>query len=578
MSLFAGIYSLQEDGGILPPPPDSVTAMTQMISRADDPVTTFASDRFFLAKVDINAFAAPGYHHAPGVHVAALAGHLLSRNEPGGTRHKELARLSRDLRRGRRKALRKCQGSFALCYYDLTAHRLVLATDKLGIRPLYYCRTPAHLYFANSLRVLEFVGNVPKRLDMQGLAEMLAFKYPLGPRTPYADIGILESAGILSCDGRAVYIGQYFRWDSLQPLSMREEEILDTAYDLFRDAVAKRYEVGKTALSLLSGGLDSRCIVMMLNQLGADFRTLTFEHGCVDEELAKRFAKKAGIDQVLVAGLGQGEMEWASRIKDVKWADEMPTEPLVFSGDGGSVGVGCEYVKAEDIRIVRQEGIDPLVHRLWEMRRPPKRFFKNAVYQHLIDALFEGIYEEFSQLACSDAGRTVHMFYMNNDQRRHLHPLFENVDLYRVEFLTPFFDAAFMELILSAPIDLFLKHGFYHKWVTRFPKVFMAVPWQTYRGHLPCPVKGNVAGPTQWERTRWARFTRSLSSLRRGVAEALTSRFPSSIMRRGPVLLAAVLHGTFLRYYGHVFANQRIVSTYERACNGVHVYPGGVRA
>jgi hypothetical protein len=578
MSLFAGIYAVQSGGRPVPPPADSVATIVRNISRAGDPVQEFSSDRFFLAKVDVGAFPAPAYHHLPGVHVAALAGQMLIDGPPGAAdRQGELVAMSSRLDEANNDGLRRCRGSFALCHYTVASHRLLLATDKLGVRPVYYSAGPDHLYFANSLRVLEAIAGVPKRLDMQGLAEIVAFKYPLGNRTPYADVKILEAAEMLSCQDGAIAKEFYFRSDTLDPLSMTEDRLLDAAYDLFREAVARRCDPQRMVVSLLSGGLDSRCIVMMLKQLGADFTALTFEHGCIDDSLARGLAEAIGVRHRVVPGFGLGEMGWSSRIRNVRWEGEKqpPATPLVFSGDGGSVGVGYVYVEENDIRALREKGVDSLAEKFWQAARPSERFYDPGVYRKLSDALHDGIREEFRRIECADAGRAVHLFYMNNDQRRHLHPLFENVDEWRVEFLTPFFDGSFMDLILSAPVDLFPRHRFYHRWAERFPKGFMAVPWQTYHGHLPCPVKGDITGQTQWDRTRTTRWVRSLPSVRRTIAQGITAGFPSSIMRRGAVLLAAALHASFLRDYGHVFADLQVVGRYERMCSGVHVYPRG---
>ena len=47
--------------------------------------------------------------------------------------------------------------------------------------------------------------------------------------------------------------------------------------------------------------------------------------------------------------------------------------------------------------------------------------------------------------------RGYHLYLMNNDQRRHLHHHFENIDRYRAEFMMPFYDAEFVKLMLSVP-------------------------------------------------------------------------------------------------------------------------------
>jgi hypothetical protein len=79
---------------------------------------------------------------------------------------------------------------------------------------------------------------------------------------------------------------------------------------------------------------------------------------------------------------------------------------------------------------------------------------------------------------------------MLNDQRPYLAETYEQIDLVRLGLALPFFDRAFLELILTAPVDGFLRHGFYNRWLAEFGRVAAGVPWQAYPGHESCYKRG----------------------------------------------------------------------------------------
>lgn len=61
-------------------------------------------------------------------------------------------------------------GQFALALWDKKQQRLVLARDRSGIRPLFYTQQAGRLAFASEVKALFSLPEVPRRIDMQGLA------------------------------------------------------------------------------------------------------------------------------------------------------------------------------------------------------------------------------------------------------------------------------------------------------------------------------------------------------------------------------------------------------------------------
>ncbi len=585
MSLFAGIYSRNRNDGCGLPDRAVIETITQVISRSKDDVRTFCTNGFFLAKIDVGAFPeaafVTGGADDAAATVATIAGHpfLAESREHSTSRQRHLELICAELDHERTDVLRDCLGAFAICCCRLPRGPLILATDRVGNRPLYYHVGKDYLFFSNALRVLEALPQVPKRVDGQGIAERIAFGFPLGDRTPYADIKVLENGQYLTCEDGAVRLGSYFQWDRIEPTRLALEDLLDRSYDLFLSAVERRSADRSEVVSNLSGGLDSRCIVTALHSLKKEVYTVTWAtDGYLDAPLAQEYAKALGVKQVIrpiPAVPSPGDC--LRCVHDLKWpGTKRPPRPnLIFSGDGGSVGVGYDYLNAERIGWMRSGQLQRFVDFFLSRHSLPRRFMRQSAHRRMSEALHEGVKSEFTRIHSFEPGRDLHIFYLKNNQRRLCHNVYENIDTFRVEYLMPFFDGQFMELLASGPVDVFLQHAFYHQWLNRFPPVMMSVPWQTYPGHLPCPVKSTVSGRTQWEKRRTDWFAGRYREAFWQCASDLARRdFPSSIFHRPRLWAAWILHALRIRWYGYLFEACATCRDFYSRSSGELVFPG----
>jgi len=168
-----------------------------------------------------------------------------------------------------------------------------------------------------------------------------------------------------------------------------------------------------------------------------------------------------------------------------------------------------------------------------------------------------GVLGELERSEEPDLERRFLLFLMTNDQRRHLDGHFEEIDAHGVELQLPFFDADFLKEILSLPASRLRKHRFYHDLLHHLPEVIMAVPWQTYPGHLPCPVASGHRFPSQWgsERTRERRRIEAEARRRRLAwlrTMALARDFPTGMISRPRLLAAGLAYRARIRDYHYV--------------------------
>jgi hypothetical protein len=115
-----------------------------------------------------------------------------------------------------------------------------------------------------------------------------------------------------------------------------------------------------------------------------------------------------------------------------------------------------------------------------------------------------GVRKELESIAPKNTGRRLFLFYLLNDQMRHLYRHFEDIDLHAVEFAMPFFDMDFLSLVVASPVGMFLRHRLYNRWLSCFKTPAASVPWQAYpgheAGHLPLPAGIRSQWSNDWYR------------------------------------------------------------------------------
>lgn len=456
--------------------------------------------------------------------------------------------------------LQHANGTFAGFRYDRRTHALELFTDPLGARPLYYCRTARRLYFSSSMRVLETLPEVPKRVDIRGFVEQEAFCYPLGARTTFTTVKVLRDAEVLHVRDAGVHTSRYFRWDLLTPADDSPDALLDYCYEAFVAAVADRCQSGGPVRCLLSGGLDSRAIAGALIALGREVQAINYSlPGYQDAEYARRFADNAKLALRLVSvdfeaiGTTAGSTT-AGLLRTVLRGET----GRVFSGDGGGETIGFLMMAPDVLAAMNAGGLEQAakayVNNGWVF--PARIAASPEVAAHLNSMPQAGMLEELQSMRQLHPEKRLQLFLLRNDLRCHLHEHFEEADRLGVELLLPFYDKRVLESVLriAPPLAPYLGHRFYHKWLSRFPPVVTSVPWQTYKNHEPCPVVDSEPSlPDQRAMVMRNMPIVSRRRMRQAVATLFESTFPATVLRRWPLLAAAVMHSLRIRDYRYVF-------------------------
>ncbi len=197
----------------------------------------------------------------------------------------------------------RLEGMFAFAIWDESKRRLLLARDRLGVKPLYYTINNGRLLFASEIKALLEHPDVARDVDEESLYHYLTFLTTPAPKTLFKGISKLPPGHMLTCDehGR-IEVRRY--WDAIvdqpdEPLS--EEETIERVRELLSEAIEKRMMADVPFGVFLSGGVDSSANVALMSKLTSmPVRTFTvgFEGAPQYNELdhARRVAKQFGAD------------------------------------------------------------------------------------------------------------------------------------------------------------------------------------------------------------------------------------------------------------------------------------------
>jgi len=161
------------------------------------------------------------------------------------------------------------RGMFAFALWDQPRDRLVLARDRIGIKPLYYFLDGQQLGFASELKALLEIPDAPRGIDAQALDDYLTFEYIGGSKTIFQGIRKLLPGHILVCDGGRVRTRQY--WD----VPGEVEEGREEAYycrqisEVLSESVRLHLLSDVPLGALLSGGIDSSSVVGLMSHLSS---------------------------------------------------------------------------------------------------------------------------------------------------------------------------------------------------------------------------------------------------------------------------------------------------------------------
>jgi len=159
---------------------------------------------------------------------------------------------------------KQLEGDFAVAVFDGSARRVVLARDAIGVRPLYYRRTPATLTFASEVKALLVDATIAVRPNDALLAGLMLgqlHRRDHDGSTLFSDIFEVPPAHAAVFDVRTSDVRRYWDFDGRVPQTLRSfDEYVEEFRRLFETAVRRRVRGSEPIAVAVSGGLDSSSV------------------------------------------------------------------------------------------------------------------------------------------------------------------------------------------------------------------------------------------------------------------------------------------------------------------------------
>jgi len=310
------------------------------------------------------------------------------------------------------KCVESLRGMFAFALWDSSKKKLILARDRVGIKPLYYYIKDGVLIFASELKALLTYTDITREINFHALHDYLTYMCVPAPDTILRDIYKLEPGHMIICENGKIQMKKY--WDLCAHrntsinLYKKESDIEKKMEELMKESV-KMHLISDVPLGVfLSGGLDSSTIVAMVSDI-SNSPVKTFSIGFEDDyynelDNARLVAQRFGTEhhEYIVKPISTEDIQNILYFFDEPFADSsaIPTfyvskytrqnAAVALSGDGGDeIFGGYGNYKADKIGLLYKKipslirnGLIPSILRA--MPGAPDNLSKKAQFKKIL--------------------------------------------------------------------------------------------------------------------------------------------------------------------------------------------------
>ncbi len=188
--------------------------------------------------------------------------------------------------------VRELRGMFAFAIWDRRQQRLLLARDRMGVKPLHYALTSEGLLFGSEIKAVLSTGEIDREPDLQSIHQFLLWQCIPSPRTGFRGVRKLPPASILTWQaGEEIRIQKFWDFESEGNRSARlpmtsGTGLAEQVRGLVQESTLMRLNADVPVGLFLSGGVDSACVLAATRKkISGKIRTfsVTFGHPKYDE-------------------------------------------------------------------------------------------------------------------------------------------------------------------------------------------------------------------------------------------------------------------------------------------------------
>jgi asparagine synthase (glutamine-hydrolysing) len=223
------------------------------------------------------------------------------------------------------KLVEKLRGMFAFAIWDGRKRQLLLARDRLGIKPLFYAYIHGRLIFASEVKAMLQLPEVNIALNWKSTQRLFTFLSTPNDESIVEGIHKLCPGHILiAAENKAIRVEQYWDVQFTPDYEHDENYFVERLRELLQEAVRLRMISDVPVGAFLSGGLDSSAVVALMSGMASEpinTYTIGFEDSGFDETpYARRVAEQFGTvhtEQILA-------MDALDVIEDIAWYLDEP--------------------------------------------------------------------------------------------------------------------------------------------------------------------------------------------------------------------------------------------------------------
>ena len=300
----------------------------------------------------------------------------------------------------------RLNGQFALAVWDARRRRLLLARDRMGIRPLFYARAQGRLIFASEIKSILCAPGVQAELDPQALHQVFTYWSVPSPGTAFRGIVEVPPGHYLLATPEQVAVRQYWEPDFTPETPRRSDgEYLEEFEALLTDATHIRLWADVPVGAYLSGGIDSSVVASLVrarDEIQLDTFSIAFSDPRYDESVhQRRMADFLGTRHQEVFCTHQ---DIARVFPDVVWHTESP----ILRTAPAPMFLLSELVHRHGYKVVLTgEGADEVLagYDIFKEMRV-RRFWARQPESAIRPLLLRRLYPDIPGLSRADAFRT----------------------------------------------------------------------------------------------------------------------------------------------------------------------------
>lgn len=268
------------------------------------------------------------------------------------------------------RLVERLRGMFTIALWDRPRKRLMLARDRLGIKPMYLYRDGEKLIFGSELKAILAYPGIHRPIDVAALEDYLTFGMVPGARSIFANIEKLPPAHVVVVRPEELNATPRRYWQLRIEVDHGKtvEEWVEAVQAKMDETVRLHLIADVPVGAFLSGGLDSSVVVANaagrtqgeLQTFSIGFQEESFSELPFARQVAQRFGTKH--TEEIVTADAVGLLEQLSHYYDEPFADSsnIPTflvsrlasrsVKVVLSGDGGDEAFGGYARYAHDLK------------------------------------------------------------------------------------------------------------------------------------------------------------------------------------------------------------------------------------